>query len=957
MLKPGEAKPSRQTIPTALAPIAAPMAERIKRLESLRPRTYSWLAMRTLLESRNWAMTELIAGANTDIVNDERERWIAAVRAAGLLEKFPDFIVKPELTGDVSFLVVGDPGEADLSQYVTVPAIEAHGSETDFMVVLSDVIYPTGETNDYVAAFYEPYREYRRPIYALPGNHDWYALLTGFMWHFCEIEALPETAVRLTSYTWQERLARFLWLRPTTPNRPRLRSYRDERTKRLNEALGLDPRLPFTPYQPGPYFAIDTDYVRLVCIDTGTSGTIDREQGNWVCRVSARADGDDRPRILLTGKPIYVNGTYKPTTITWRPQEEPQPEPEPEGLRKRLVSWRLSAAEPKPTDTDQPFHFKTVDDVVCDPAHDYIAAIGGDVHNYQRYPVRLVDDGREIQYIVSGGGGAFMSPTHLIEAIDESELVRVPPREDPCSAAAKARAKRVPMTEDDLRLFPLRGDSLARYTKGSGRQLRKLIAASLLISLIFLALSGWLSEGRLPSWWTTKVLVVEGAVLLLVLIRYRRESIAWRLENLSISGGNAISLAAGLGMLATILGLGYIGFIAGRSLPDPPPDVGKGATIVIAGILLASGAGVLLLRWFRFRLRVVLAALSAGMAAYLLGFAGDWELLAVPVATLVIVFVASLRTLRGLRLTARLGVALLAGLALGVALLLGWPAAVVAGLALGVPGALILGGPRYSHRTVVLMGVALLIASQVLWAISNGHAWIPLAALSFAAALPGLYLLYIAWSLLPDQPVPRNVAAKYVAERLKTKPERPAARCETIGSWPDRKLNALLPPNPTARILYGGETVYSAIFDFNDAPFYKSFLRIEVSQENLTISCFGVTKANDVKLEDELRWHRKRGWTKTRARLVDPTSRESFGSADVFVEGTTSKIAFDLGTRVNSGTKTRAQLKGEAGTCVLVKFEYTPDELVPIAGAAGNTRLRELVVSTDAGVIARGDFL
>ncbi|BFO17726.1 hypothetical protein SHKM778_41140 [Streptomyces sp. KM77-8] len=55
----------------------------------------------------------------------------------------------------------------------------------------------------------------------------------------------------------------------------------------------------------------------------------------------------------------------------------------------------------------------TVDDIVRDPAHHYVAAIGGDIHNYQRYPVRL-DDGRTLQYVVAGGGGAFTHATHTI---------------------------------------------------------------------------------------------------------------------------------------------------------------------------------------------------------------------------------------------------------------------------------------------------------------------------------------------------------------------------------------------------------------------------------------------------------------------------------------------------------------------------------------------------------------
>jgi hypothetical protein len=78
---------------------------------------------------------------------------------------------------------------------------------------------------------------------------------------------------------------------------------------------------------------------------------------------------------------------------------------------------------------------------VRDPAHRYVAAIGGDIHNYQRYPVSL-PDGRVIQYIVSGGGGAFMHATHKIPRIDLPGV-----------------------SEDDFRCYPLRGDSLSLYSK------------------------------------------------------------------------------------------------------------------------------------------------------------------------------------------------------------------------------------------------------------------------------------------------------------------------------------------------------------------------------------------------------------------------------------------------------------------------------------------------------------
>src|SRR5699024_5675606 len=89
----------------------------------------------------------------------------------------------------------------------------------------------------------------------------------------------------------------------------------------------------------------------------------------------------------------------------------------------------------------------TVDDIVRAPEHGYIAAIGGDIHNYQRYPVRL-PDGRTQQYIVSGGGRAFLHGTH-----------RIPPVDLPG------------VDEESFRCYPLRGDSLSMLSQVYQRRL------------------------------------------------------------------------------------------------------------------------------------------------------------------------------------------------------------------------------------------------------------------------------------------------------------------------------------------------------------------------------------------------------------------------------------------------------------------------------------------------------
>jgi hypothetical protein len=125
---------------------------------------------------------------------------------------------------------------------------------------------------------------------------------------------------------------------------------------------------------PSPYYVIDTAYVRLVCIDTGIRGNLDEPQGRWLVEVSR----DPRPKILLTGKPLLVNGRTNKCTIVGAPSG-----------------------------------FDSVLSIVHHKAFNYAAVIGGDTHNYQHYPATVGDgeDRRIVHRIVSGGGGAFMPRT------------------------------------------------------------------------------------------------------------------------------------------------------------------------------------------------------------------------------------------------------------------------------------------------------------------------------------------------------------------------------------------------------------------------------------------------------------------------------------------------------------------------------------------------------------------
>lgn len=82
-------------------------------------------------------------------------------------------------------VILGDTGEGDYSQYALLPVIRALAP--DFMIVNGDVAYPSGKNADYLEGFFRPYRGLGIPVWAVPGNHDYYSQNRGREFHeiFC----------------------------------------------------------------------------------------------------------------------------------------------------------------------------------------------------------------------------------------------------------------------------------------------------------------------------------------------------------------------------------------------------------------------------------------------------------------------------------------------------------------------------------------------------------------------------------------------------------------------------------------------------------------------------------------------------------------------------------------------------------------------------------------------------
>ncbi len=252
---------------------------------------FSWF-----FNSENWATAawQKIAESRIDdwrgamIDAALRSRGAASVTAPGVFEVAPAGIHD----GDFSFIVIGDPGEGDSSQHALRDQVlrTARRGEVKFAVIASDVVYPVGAMKDYEPNFYLPLKGIEKPVYAIPGNHDWFNALDGFAANLMTAEtARAAIGARVESD---------LSLSSTTPDRiddlisaaARLRSL-------YRVPAGL---------QHAPFFELHAGEVSLLAIDTGIDRRVDRRQFEWLAAALDRSAGTFT--IAILGHPFYAAG-------------------------------------------------------------------------------------------------------------------------------------------------------------------------------------------------------------------------------------------------------------------------------------------------------------------------------------------------------------------------------------------------------------------------------------------------------------------------------------------------------------------------------------------------------------------------------------------------------------------------------------------------------------------------
>jgi uncharacterized membrane protein HdeD (DUF308 family)/predicted phosphodiesterase len=310
---------------------------------------FSWY-----FNSENWASAvwQKVAESRTD---SWRESMIdAAVARQGAVDPGQPglFEMRPPgmpADGDFSFVVIGDPGEGDPSQHALRDQVllTARQPSVKFVVIASDVVYPTGAMKDYEANFYLPLKGVAKPIYAIPGNHDWFNALDGFAANLMDpasardaMEARVQSDLSLSSTTGQRIDALIT------------------QGARLRALYGVS-----AGHQSAPFFELHHGGFSLLAVDTGALRRIDDKQLLWLRAALGRSRGNFT--MAIVGHPFYAAGTY------------------------------VGEADES---------FRAVHDLLRE--HGVQVVMAGDTHDFEFYR----EPGEQgAMHFVNGGGGAYLS--------------------------------------------------------------------------------------------------------------------------------------------------------------------------------------------------------------------------------------------------------------------------------------------------------------------------------------------------------------------------------------------------------------------------------------------------------------------------------------------------------------------------------------------------------------------
>jgi hypothetical protein len=268
-------------------------------------------------------------------------------------------------SGQIFFHTAGDTGASNVRNYplenrvcdqVTADCQTATaGTRPAFLFHLGDVVYDFGESKYYYDQFYEPYRNYPCPIFAIPGNHDSFVI--------------PNT----TGDTPLD-----IWLRNFCAANPVV----------TVEAASLH-RTAMT--QPGVYYTLDAPFVRIIGLFSNAledPGLISSENGKW------KSVPDLQLAFLTAQLQRIKQENYQGAVLlaTHHPPFTYSPPPGKGGGAIHMGSTGMLAQI----------------DTICQAQGVYPHAfLSGHSHNYQRYTrtVVLGNSQYDVPFIVCGDGG------------------------------------------------------------------------------------------------------------------------------------------------------------------------------------------------------------------------------------------------------------------------------------------------------------------------------------------------------------------------------------------------------------------------------------------------------------------------------------------------------------------------------------------------------------------------
>jgi uncharacterized membrane protein HdeD (DUF308 family) len=314
---------------------------------------FSWY-----FNSENWAsgVWQRITEKRIDVW---RQRMSEDVERFALSRGVPSeqvFAVDPGINGgDFSFIVIGDTGEGDPSQMSLRDQLIAASKreQVKFLVLSSDVIYPDGKMKDYERNFYLPFHGFEKPIYAIPGNHDWFDANEGFNANFLDRDsAILSLKARLASDLKTQAITTDDRFNEITAEADRLRKY-----YRIRNGL-----------QRGSFFEFHTTGFSLIAVDTGILRTIDGYESAWLEQALTRAGANFK--LVVLGHPFFVAGADTAAND--------------EAFQKIHETMKRFSV-----------------DVV----------MAGDTHDFEFYKERYASESqqKEMLHFVNGGGGAYLS--------------------------------------------------------------------------------------------------------------------------------------------------------------------------------------------------------------------------------------------------------------------------------------------------------------------------------------------------------------------------------------------------------------------------------------------------------------------------------------------------------------------------------------------------------------------